>query len=81
MEGVGSGPQAFVGAAEVLHEVAGPVFRITINRPDKRNAIHGGVVACGKAAWAPAGAAFCGWAGACAAWGGIVAPGALPAFC
>jgi methylglutaconyl-CoA hydratase len=44
MESVGSGPQAFVGAAEVLHEVAGPVFRITINRPDKRNAIHGGVV-------------------------------------
>lgn len=32
-------------AAEVvLHELKGPAFWITINRPDKRNAIHEGVV-------------------------------------
>jgi enoyl-CoA hydratase/carnithine racemase len=28
----------------VLHELKGPAFWITINRPDKRNAIHEGVV-------------------------------------
>lgn len=32
-------------APEVLHEVRGPAFWITINRPAKRNAIHRGVIA------------------------------------
>lgn len=31
-------------AAVVLHEVKGAAFWITINRPDKRNAIHDGVI-------------------------------------
>jgi enoyl-CoA hydratase/carnithine racemase len=31
-------------ASVVLHEIKGPAFWITINRPDKRNAIHEGVV-------------------------------------
>ncbi|MDB5871172.1 MAG: Enoyl-CoA hydratase [Ramlibacter sp.] len=31
--------------AEVLHEVRGRSFWITINRPEKRNAIHAGVIA------------------------------------
>jgi len=31
-------------AIEVLHEVRGPAFWITINRPEKRNAIHAGVI-------------------------------------
>ena len=31
-------------AAVVLHEVKDSAFWITINRPDKRNAIHHGVI-------------------------------------
>lgn len=31
-------------SAVVLHDLKGPAFWITINRPDKRNAIHEGVV-------------------------------------
>ncbi|MBI5279673.1 MAG: enoyl-CoA hydratase/isomerase family protein [Burkholderiales bacterium] len=30
--------------ADVLHELRGPCFWITINRPDKRNALNGGVI-------------------------------------